>query len=504
MDAQVVIVGSGPSGVSAAWPLVEAGIRVLMLDAAHDHDQRPALPTANIGQFRQSPTRWRAQLGNDLGGLRVKGNYSPKLVTPLARHMTSRFASESNLTTNNFLGIGCFGKGGLSSIWGANVAVYNDDDLAGYPISQADLLPSYKTIINRIGVCGAADETLGIVAGQELLGPAARVYLSYLAKPSRADFQLEKATNAVLMSDKEGRQGCANCGLCLWGCVRNSIYSSEFDLVRLRKRPNFFYQPDSTVHHVESSLDGPVIKIDGRSDVVAPHVMLAAGTIMTAAVVLRHLNNKTPVRLLTNPVGAVAFVVPRFIGSPLQPESFALAQLNYQLRFAGTVAAGSLFCADTLPLSEVANRLPLRRATALGISHALAPALLLGTCYLPSQYSANQLSVNDRHIHVSGSLSLEARSVLRQGLKRLSTRMRRLGAFALPGSLTLSPPGADVHYGGTLARHAGLDGTIAACPGLYAVDGSILPCLPARGCTLTIMANADRVARLLLDRLRTG
>jgi choline dehydrogenase-like flavoprotein len=38
---------------------------------------------------------------------------------------------------------------------------------------------------------------------------------------------------------------------------------------------------------------------------------------------------------------------------------------------------------------------------------------------------------------------------------------------------------------------------VAGLPGVHVVDGAALSDLPARHCTLTIMANADRIARLL-------
>ena len=38
-------------------------------------------------------------------------------------------------------------------------------------------------------------------------------------------------------------------------------------------------------------------------------------------------------------------------------------------------------------------------------------------------------------------------------------------------------------------------GEIVGLPGVYAVDGSSLPVLSERSHTLTIMANADRIAR---------
>jgi len=38
--------------------------------------------------------------------------------------------------------------------------------------------------------------------------------------------------------------------------------------------------------------------------------------------------------------------------------------------------------------------------------------------------------------------------------------------------------------------------------GVYLADGSVLPRLPAKPLTLTLMANADRVGRIVLEDLR--
>ena len=45
------------------------------------------------------------------------------------------------------------------------------------------------------------------------------------------------------------------------------------------------------------------------------------------------------------------------------------------------------------------------------------------------------------------------------------------------------------------------DGEVSASPGLYVVDGAALTRLPAKAHTLTIMANADRIARKLAQQL---
>jgi choline dehydrogenase-like flavoprotein len=56
-------------------------------------------------------------------------------------------------------------------------------------------------------------------------------------------------------------------------------------------------------------------------------------------------------------------------------------------------------------------------------------------------------------------------------------------------------PGGDSHYAGTLAMGDLLtrDCEVAARPGVYVVDGAAFNRLPAKHCTLTLIANADRV-----------
>ena len=74
----------------------------------------------------------------------------------------------------------------------------------------------------------------------------------------------------------------------------------------------------------------------------------------------------------------------------------------------------------------------------------------------------------------------------------------------LPGSFVAGPLGADLHYAATLpiskhpsAHECRINGELAGLPGVYVIDGAALPRLPAKAHTLTIMANADRIARFL-------
>jgi choline dehydrogenase-like flavoprotein len=513
---EVIIVGSGPAGVSAAWPLLEAGIAVTMIDAGSE-TPLPSPPRGDIGSFRRDPSRWEVQFGRNLAGLQLDGDQSPKLSTPLAREVLTGFATTIGLQVRDFLALGSLSRGGLSNIWGAVAPVYDDEDLADFPIRQADLLPSYAAVMARIGVSGSAGaHGLPVEEGPMLTAPAQRLLNAAVRSPSRDGFVLERTTNAVLMGARSGREPCARCGLCLWGCERRSVYVSGLEIPQLGRFPHFRYFGGALVRRLLPHAEGHAVDIEGKTGRVllpAPRILLAAGTTATTSLVLRRLGFTGSTRLLTNPVSVMAFMIPALFATPPPKRSFALGQLSYRLPLRdGGRAAGVIYGADALPLAAIAAGLPISRPAALRLTRALAPSVLLAMCYLPGRFSANTLRVADgddqrQIVIIEGEQTEEARETLLAAGRRLAREMRRLGAFALPGSLKILQPGADAHYAGTLPMGGNgpaacaPTGELKACPGLYIADGAVLPYLPAKHCTLTIMANADRIARALATHI---
>ena len=88
--------------------------------------------------------------------------------------------------------------------------------------------------------------------------------------------------------------------------------------------------------------------------------------------------------------------------------------------------------------------------------------------------------------------------------RRLRREWKRLGLVPLPGA-SLAEPGIDAHFAGTLPMGAtgpfgtSADGELNLHPGLHVVDGSVLPDLSSKYITMTIMANADRIAHRLAE-----
>ena len=495
---QVVIVGSGPAGVSAAWPLIEAGIEVLMLDGAGDAGL-PSAPAGTIGALRRDGDAGTVMFGDQPPRPGPVQDRSPKLSTPLARAVTAGFREHLRLETNGFFAVGSLACGGLSNLWGAAAPMFDDDDLARFPGGAAAMHDSYRRVCARIGVGGGTTE---------LAPPIERILRRRAGRDE--GFELRQATNAVLAEAQDGRLACAHCGLCLWGCERRSIYNSAYELPALRRFANFTYLGGSVVRAVRPQGEGHVVELDGRA-IAAPRVLLAAGTIATSALALRGIGAvDCDVRLFSNPVAALAFIVPAQFAAALPERSFSLGQLDYRVRIDEAVAMGLLYAADTLPLGLVADRLPFSRPLALRFARALAPALVLATCYLPGAFSRNRLRVESGaagRVVITGEQPPETRAALLAAGRGLAGHLRRRGAYLLPGSLTLSEPGSDGHYAGTLPIGqdgrfgCSADGELNGCRGLHIVDGAGLPVLPAQHCTLSIMANADRIGRALVQRL---
>lgn len=496
-EADVIIVGSGPAGVSAAWPLVTAGARVLMLDAS-----TPAATPAPPWRHRTDPGHWQTRFGSDLSAVEPVADRSPKFATPLARTTLHGYHDRLGIGSDGFFAAGTLGQGGLSTIWGALAAPLTAAERADIPVPAADLDGAYARVGRRIGLSRPVPPDSR--AARRILDAQGR-------RGSGPDVTFAPAPNAVLAAPLGDREACNRCGLCLYGCGRGSIYSSALEMPLLARHGNFAYRPGHLVRAVAADPAGHRVVAetrDGMVSLTAPQVVLAAGTVATTGLALARLGLLgQPVRLLSNPAAATAFVVPGLVGLPLPERAFGLGQLFYHLGD----AAGVLYGADTLPVDILAERLPVGRPFALRVSRALAPALLLATCYRPGSESRNTATLVSGGrwptLALAGEPTAEAAAGLRASLSRLGRGLRRLGALRLPGSTSILEPGADAHYAGTLPMGGPgpaattADGELVGVPGLFVADGAALPTLPATHPTLTIMANADRIGHGLAGRM---
>jgi choline dehydrogenase-like flavoprotein len=512
-DADIVVVGSGPAGVSAAFPLIAAGMRVVMLDGSG--------PDAASMPQREQP--WRSMLGPDLEALRPEDGLSPKLRTPEARRIIGAFHRAAGIRGDGFFPVGALARGGLSRIWGAFVSEFDADDVRNWPFPIDDLRPSYRTVTARIGVSGASDDDMSGfygVSGPLLpplpLGPSPSGLLQryrHRRESLGPEFVMGAARNAILSAAYDDREACDLRKACLWGCKRGAIYDSRFDLARLAAHAGFRLVDGARVTALRPVPGGWELSAQDGRVFRAPRAVLAAGTLATSALVAPLLPNVSAgLRLLSSPVLAIPLLVPGRLGRAAATDGHALAQLGYRLRFGSApddYIAGAIYEIDSLPAASFVARTRFSRRAGNALFSAFVPAMLIATAYFPGHYSDNQIRFepgsSGTSIVVRGGFDAALAAQVRHVTRRLRSIFRKLGAWPLPGT-ELAPPGVDVHYAGPLAMgHDEAHGTSAfgelhAAPGLHVVDGAALPTLPSKHVTLTIMANADRIGRHLAAR----
>ncbi len=523
----VVIIGSGPAGVSAAFPLLDAGLAVTMLTAG---DIAPEPPNGlDLWTLRtEDRENWQLLRGEDARVWAADGATSPKFRTPRAAAIFGGFDQVMGLQTRTMTIRGAMAVGGLSEIWGAGVAMFDQSDLDGTALDAGRLGPHYRTIARRIGISGADDDLgrffgidEGLLPPSPLVPAAEALFKSHYRRRSvwaDAGVRLGRARNAVLTEPLAGRHACTSCALCLYGCGEGAIYSARFDVEVLRRRPGFTLVSGCVVTAIRSLGDAWSIEVldqrsNARTSLQAETIVLAAGALGTAKLVRATLGLwNVPGPFLSNPTAAFGLWLPRLLGSAEPRRAFALAQLSLTMdgpSGQSDYAFGNLFQLSGLPVSEFLMRMPVTITTGRKVLRRLMPGMLVGNLFFPGRLSRHQLVVREEAgLAVEGAFDPEIALWLRDMKRRLRHVLLRSGAVLLPGGFALGEPGSDMHYAGTVparrtpeAGQSDADGAVAGLPGIFAVDASVLPVLPAKPHTLTVMANACRIATGLAARL---
>lgn len=520
----ITVIGSGPAGATVARALIEAGIPVRMIDAG---DMPPTCPTAerpSLATLRAGgPGTTQFLLGDDLSGLRDMREYSPKLRSAKGSALVAGYAEANRIAPDNFNLVGMLSLGGLSNIWGAVVSVFDEDDLKEFPITAADLRPHYQEIAGKMGISGVAiTDDMAEIHGAGLalqpplpLSPATKIVMDRYGRTKRAtDFRLGRSRNAVLTEALGTRSACTEDMACMWGCNRGAIYNSANDIAALMATPRFRYQGGTLVHRLTQQGNHYCIQATDRSGIETKFesktVILAAGTLASTRLVLDFLGKvDAAIPLLNTPAVAMAFWVPARIGKPLPSTGFGMAQASFRVYIPDlrdTYALGLLYAGESIGAPDLIARMPTTRRGSIRILRNLLSGLLIGIMYFSSEFSRNQARLRrepngNTTLTITGGRDPQFQAIADKTIRRVAKELRRAGAWLLPGSAQPYPPGSEVHYGGTLPMGTASTayGEITGATGLYVVDGSVLPRLPAKHHTFTIMANARRIGKHIAE-----
>jgi choline dehydrogenase-like flavoprotein len=518
-----LVIGSGPAAAAVTLALLARGdefVTVIDLGASLEPARRELLATVASGH----PEEWSdevrsvlaqhpvAAIRGELPQKRILGSDFPFRELGQLEGIDVVAGGNRSMVSAAF--------GGFSNAWGAQILPFSREAIAEWPISYEDLLPHYAAILRHLPFAGVDDdysELFPLLVPPSPLPPlsdAAQAVLERYAQHRRAVHRCGVLVGSARLAFAASR--CIECGLCLTGCPFGLIYSARQTLEPAIRAGSVEYQPGLLALEVGEDEAGCWARTRRLADGAfathrADRIFVAAGALGSTRIVLNSVRQN--VRRLEF-VEPLQFVLPFFSvrarRDPRMRSTFTLNQVSMVVRYgrAGLDLA-HLHLYPYNPAFE--DELPAAIASSAWLTTALLKRTVGALGYLPSWASpATVVHVlecdGDRLpvLRVSRRRNPETAHALTKTMGRLLAAAPALDLWPGLPVLRLSGPGKTYHFGGSLPHVAGNPrpgaletdslGRVAEWRRIHLVDGAVLPTVPATTFTLSVMANAHRIA----------
>jgi len=537
--SDVAIVGSGPSGALAAAHLVEAGLQVAMLDVAHDDDRyRQIVPDAPFAELRQSDAgQQRYFLGDDLEGVPSGEIKVGAQLTPPRQFVTRDTERWLPTRGDQFAPMQSLALGGLGAAWGAAAFTWSDHELRRAGIHEPGFQRHYEAVAQRIGISAdPADDTSRLCfSGVATVQPplpidtgAEHVWSAYRAKRERflaRGLALGRTPLAALSEPRFDRAANPAFDMDFWSDSRRSVFRPRYLIESLERNPGFRLVRNRLVFRFESRENEVAIHcLDTANGETVVHkarrLLLCAGALNSARIALYSLDaweERAP--LLCNPYVYLPCVQPRMLGRAARDDRHSLSQL-VAIFSPPDAPEDPLSCQlygyRSLLLFKLVKEMPLPPWAGLQVARLLMNAMVIaGLHHSDTPGPKKTLGIVPGSDGPLPVLDLEYQAGEEESTRQRSRERalaRILVALGVVPYGRISPgAGSSIHYAGTLPIGEGTarfetraDGRLHAARRVYVGDSAGFRYLPAKGLTLSIMANALRVAEHVLRDLATG
>ena len=535
-----IIIGSGPSGIHAALTLLRRGRAVELWDVGRREAPFPR-PEANFDELRElleDPQSYF--LGERFEALLAPSSGELLRYPPSRAFLVERDDPRWPFVGTDFRPYVSFSRGGLGLGWGVNALSFDDDDLKNWPISFSDLAAAYEESCRRIPIAGVVDGLSPFYPGVSVSQPPVHLNrhdAQLLKRSTRSGALVERcwgvtigrARLAVTTSPAEPG-ACRLCGRCLWGCPHGSLYSPVSTLDACERFEGFSYKAGRLVIALVSRDDRitGIRYLDtstGREHLesIEGAVFLGAGALQSGAVFLRSLKLARELDMtggaqartqsvMDTKVVKIPYLQLRSVGSGIEGVNFQFNRLliAHRVKREGDWPVhchGEVLSLTTLLYHSLTETIPLGSRLATKVFAQLRPALGVVTLFFPDrQLPGNGIELipdsdsptNDRlRIHYREGEDKEA--LMRQTVRDIRRALLMLGC--VPSTPVEVAAGGGIHYAGTVPMGRGVrccsrSGRSNAYLNLYLCDGAAFPSLPSKSITLSLVANAIRVATL--------
>jgi hypothetical protein len=533
-EPDIIIVGSGCSGAMAAQTLVESGVRVLMLDVgAEGTKYKMAIPQKDFESIRRTEKNQHNYfLGEDFESLNFDNVSSGAQLTPPRKHIVKHVNEYLSILSDSFSPVESLALGGLGAGWGLGCCVYSKEEMQKCKLDATKMESAYEEISARVGVSAdsndnAAEYTIGKIKNH--LSPLKLDETKYLLdrfskktnKWNKRGLFLGRPALALLSEDYQGRKATMYDDMHFYRDAGNSAYRPSITIDYLKTKPNFSYIKNQFVLSFVEEDD--FVKIETfdiekkeRREFYSKKLVLAAGALSTARIVLRSFNSEKRLSFLCNPYTYYPCLNPLMAGKRIMQNKTGLAQvsifhdegLNHT-----DIAMASIYSYRSLFLFRLMNDIPLNYRDGKDLMRFLLSGMLIMGVHHPDEFNSdrfmlrvqNKNSLTGDDIKMEFASKAETKSKIISREKIFTRLLRSLGAWSLK---RVEPAmGASIHYAGTLPyskEEKGFtlseSGKLSCTKNVYVADSSGFNFLPAKGLTFSLMANAHVVAKNILKK----
>ena len=381
--------------------------------------------------------------------------------------------------------------------------------------------PHYRTALGEMTLAGEEDdlsELFPLMAPARPLPPSAdrteRVLARYRARRAlvRSHGITLGRARLAFRSDE-----CTRCGLCMTGCPHQLIYSSSHTFDRLRTQKRISYRPDLLAVHLDEVDGEPHVLVrntrTGRLErLSADRIFVACGGIGTARLVLGSLGVFDQAVYLQE---SVQFVMPtvsmRPVADPRSARNFTLNQFNLLYDVSGEgVDLCQVHFYEYNPAFLASLPGAIRRPGAEPALAALLRRVSVGLGYVPGWGSPRVKIVARRAsggkdglpvLEIEGDAGDRWPPMLQALVRSMLKVAPSLDLWPVIPMISVSAAAKSYHFGASFphgrartATTTDRTGRLAAWDHIHLVDASVFPEVPATTFTLTIMANAHRIA----------
>lgn len=536
---KILVVGSGPSGVHFALTALRKDHQVVMLDVggARPDTVLPDEDFLGLKSRAQDPAGYF--LGPEFAAISLPapkpGHDKEYYGLPPSKDYVFSRPKQFSMLEDGLTPLVSFAAGGLAESWTGGSYPLNDHELREFPFGYETLAPHYAEVAARIGIAGGEDDLSSYFPRHDHLMPmlaldesGARLLAAYERRSQRLSTKykarLGRSRQAVLSHALGQRQPCTRCGRCLWGCPNGAFYTPSLTLRDCLAYSNFQYVPNAFASHLQLAPSGSIeflasydLDSGAETRLISDAYVLACGTLSTSNLVLRSVyKSRNEVIRLTGLMDNRQVLAPlcnlSMLGSAYNARSYQYHQLAFGIESSAPnhYVHGQITTLKTATTHPIFRNLPLDLRSAIGVFKALRSSLaVLNLNFCDWRREDNFLTLSVQQTDVQGwpSLSIRYRppsgetETIRTAISTARGFFRELGAPLIPGMTHVRPMGSSVHYSGTLPMSAqrrawAVSPTCQSydIDNLFIVDGSVMPFLPAKNLTFTLMANAVRVA----------